>query len=67
MRPARHIMTTYRRFLVEGKRSRNRDMVSQGRAPSRRIMRALLHYRAYVDAYLRAKLAVLAGEPLVDA
>lgn len=67
MRNARHIMTTYRRFLVQTKRKWNLQVTSTGRLPVKRIARGLLFYRAYVDAYLRAKRAVLSGQELVDA
>lgn len=67
MRPAKHIMTTYRRFIVEGKAKAALQSRSHGRDPSKRAMRALIHYRAYVDAYLKAKRAVLAGQEMVDA
>jgi hypothetical protein len=67
MRNARHIMTSYRRFLVQIKRKWNLQVTSSGRAPVRRIARGLLFHRAYVDAYLKAKRAVLTGQDLVDA
>ena len=67
MRNARHIMTTYRRFLVQTKRKWNLQVTSIGRSPVKRITRGLLFYRAYVDAYLKAKRAVLSGEELIDA
>jgi hypothetical protein len=54
MRKARHIMTVYRRHLLGCKKK-------WGSA------RGLIHYRALVDSYLKAKRAVLAGEELVDA
>lgn len=67
LRPAHHIMTTYRRFIMEGKASHNLNRISQGRPRSRRCMRAQIHYRAYIDAYLKAKRAVIAGLFWVDA
>ena len=54
MRKARHIMTVYRRHLLGCKKK-------WGSA------RGLIHYRALLDSYLKAKRAVLAGEELVDA
>jgi hypothetical protein len=67
MRNARHIMCSYRRYVVGTKRKWNLQLVSTGRPPVRRIARALLLHRQYVQAYLKAKRAVLAGQELVDA
>lgn len=67
MRNARHIMVSYRHFIVGTKRRWNSQVVSAGRLPVKRAARGLVHYRGYVDAYLEAKRAVLAGRESVDA
>lgn len=67
MRNARHIMTSYRRFILGTKRKWNLQMVSNGRLPAKRIARSLLLHRNYSDAYLKAKRAVLAGQEFADA
>lgn len=67
MRNARHVMNSYRHFIVGTKRKWNLQAVSSGQAPAKRVARALLFHRAYVEAYLKAKRAVFAGEELVDA
>lgn len=54
MRNARHIMMVYRRHLLGSKKK-------WGTA------RGLIHYRALLESYLKAKRAVLAGLELVDA
>lgn len=60
-------MTSYRRFIIETKSKWNSQLTSHGKPPARRIVRSIIHYRPYVDAYLKAKRAVLAGQELVDA
>lgn len=67
MRNARHIMDSYRHFIVGTKRRWNAQIVSAGRMPVKQAARGLVHYRGYVDAYLEAKRAVLAGRDSVDA
>jgi hypothetical protein len=67
MRNARHIMTTYRRFLIQTKAKWNLQLTSNGRPPARRVLRGIIHYRAYVQSYLKAKRAVIAGLEMVDA
>ena len=67
MRNARHIMTSYRRYIVGTKRKWNLQLVSTGRPPAKRIARAVFLHRAYVQAYLKAKRAVFAGQEFVDA
>jgi hypothetical protein len=67
MRNARHVMESYRRYIIETKRVWNRQLTSHGRPPAKRIARSLIHYRAYVASYLKAKRAVLAGVELVGA
>lgn len=67
MRNARHVMTSYRHFIVGTKHKWNAQAVSSGLPPAKRAARALLFHRAYIDAYLKAKRAVFAGEELVDA
>ncbi len=67
MRNARTLMTAYRQYILNKKRHWNLQLISQGRPPSRRAARALLYYRNYLDAYLKAKRAVVAGEEEVDA
>ncbi len=67
MRNARHIMTSYRRYIVGTKGKWNSQLISKGRPPVKRIARAVLLHRAYVEAYLKAKRAVFAGKEFVDA
>lgn len=66
-RNARHIMTCYRKFILGTKHKHNLDLISQGKDPSKRAARSLIYYKAYVAAYLKAKIAVINGEELVDA
>jgi len=54
VRKSRHIMSVYRRHLLGSKKK-------WGTA------RGLIHYRSFVDSYLLAKRAVLAGQEFVDA
>lgn len=63
VRNARHIMNAYRRYLMAYKFKQN----EQRSIPNKRAARGLIYYRAYVEAYLAAKRAVVAGEELVDA
>ena len=67
MRNARHVMTSYRRFIVGTKHKWNLQLMSTGRAPVKRIARGLLLHRAYIQAYLQAKRAVVDGREMVDA
>ncbi|MBV6418045.1 MAG: hypothetical protein CMLOHMNK_02825 [Steroidobacteraceae bacterium] len=67
MRNARHIMVSYRRFILGTKHRWNAQIVSAGRLPAKQAARGLVHYRGYVEAYLEAKRAVLAGRESVDA
>lgn len=54
MRNAHHIMSVYRRHILGSKKK-------WGTA------RGLIHYRALLGSYLKAKRAVLSGQELVDA
>lgn len=60
-------MLSYRRFILGTKRRWNLQISSAGQPPVKRIARALLLHRSYVDAYLAAKRALLAGQVRVDA
>lgn len=56
------VMTRYRQYILNTKRKANADRVSHGRPPARRVARALIHYRKYIDTYLAAKRQVLAAK-----
>ncbi len=59
-RNARHIMTVYRRHLLDAKRKGTQR-------GARRSVRGLIHYRGFIASYLEAKRAVIAGQELVQA
>jgi len=67
VRNARHVMSAYRHYILATKRNWNLDRTSHGKSPARRIARALVHYHGYMDSYLKAKRAVVAGNEMVDA
>lgn len=59
-RNARHIMTVYRRYVLDAKRKGTQR-------GARRAARGLLHYRGFIASYLESKRAVIAGQELVQA
>lgn len=64
LRDARRVMTSYRRFLLTTKRKWG---TRPGHTSRNRSIRSLIHYRRYIDAYLEAKRAVVAGRQMVNA
>lgn len=58
----RHVMGAYRRYLLGFKQQMNRKAVSQGRAPSKRVARGLIHYRPLLEEYLAAKRVVISAK-----
>lgn len=54
-----YVMRRYRQYILNTKAAANKDRLSQGKPPARRIARALVHYRAYVEEYLAAKRLVI--------
>lgn len=59
---AEHQMRAYRLKILNTKAKWNTQLRSNGRPPSRRIARSLLHYRSWLGQYLIAKRAFLTYE-----
>lgn len=59
-RDPKYVMVAYRQYILGKKKLWNLQRCSNGKPIAKRICRALVHYRGYVDGYLEAKREYLA-------